>query len=249
MSARVPGTPPRRLLLQDVLEHRSIFRAGAIAAAGVALSYLASATFAVMMPPELQGRPDVGPHQFWTVLSADPAAHLLFHWSWVVAGLCGLGAVPAICLLVWRASPGAVMWSGGAAFLGFAVLARSHLMEQAWDRRVIAGYANADPAYQQAVHVVAGLALDVPDGLLTYGAIGTWVAVVSVAALRTAALPRPLCWVGLATAGTYLAGVAGYGLQIRPLIVLSVGLGGFVLAPLWYGWLAMVLRRRAVTDS
>jgi hypothetical protein len=137
------------------------------------------------------------------------------------------------------------MWSGAAAALGFAVLARSHLMEVAFDRRVIERYAEADAAFQQAVHVVAGLALDVPDGLLTYGAIGAWVAVVSVLAQRSRALPAPLCILGFATAAAYFAGVAGYALAIHPLIVLSVGLGGFVLAPAWYAWLAVILGRQA----
>ena len=146
-----------------------------MAAFGLALAYVATGITAILMPPELQGRPDVGPHEFWTVLARDPAAHLAFHWAWIAAGILGLMTVPAISLLVWRVHPGAVLWSGMLASVGFAVMARSHLMEQAFDRRIIAVYAHADPAFQQAVHVVAGLALDVPDGVLTYGAVGVWV--------------------------------------------------------------------------
>ena len=56
-------------------------------------------------------------------------------------------------------------------------------MEVAFDRRIIPHYRHAEPAFQQAVQVVAGLALDVPDGVLTYGAIGVWVVTVSWLAL------------------------------------------------------------------
>ena len=199
----------------------TVLSVGGIASFGLAASYVLSGVFAVMMPPELQGRPDVSPHQFWTILSAHPHAHLAFHWAWVAAGIFGLAAVPAISLLVWDVHRGAVLWSGAGATLGFAVLARSHLMEVAFDRRIIARYAEADPAFQQAVHVVAGLALDVPDGVLTYGAIGAWVAVVSALGWRGEALPAPLCAVGFATAAAYFAGVAGYALAIHALIVLS----------------------------
>src|SRR5262249_44059933 len=157
---------------------------GALAAFGLALAYVATGVTAILMPPALQGRPDVGPHEFWMVLASDPTAHLAFHWSWIAAGFFGIAAVPAISLLVWAAEPGIVLWAGAAAFTGFAVLARSHLMEVAFDRRVIPLYAHADPAFQSAVHVVAGLALDVPDGVLTYGAIGVWVGVVSWLGLR-----------------------------------------------------------------
>jgi hypothetical protein len=232
-----------------VPSHPSIQRVGGIAAFGVALTYVASGLCALLMPPELQGRPDVTPHQFWTVLSQDPLAHLAFHWSWVAAGICGLAAVPAISLLVWPAGRGAVLWSGAAAFYGFAVMARSHLMEVAFDRRIIPQYQTADPAFQQAVHVVAGLALDVPDGFLTYGAIGVWVAVVSALGLRDRLLPAPLSVLGFATALTYLAGLLGYTFVVRPLLVLSIGLGGLLLAPAWYAWLGLILRRRAAGDG
>ena len=156
---------------------------------GVALAYFLTGVCAVLMPPELQGRPEITPHQFWTVLSQHPTAHLCFHWAWVLAGLCGIAAVPSISLLVWSAHRGAALWSGLAALLGFAVMARSHLMEVAWDRKIIPVYQTADPAFQQAVHVVAGLALDVPDGVLTYGAVGIWVAVISVLSGRQQTQP------------------------------------------------------------
>jgi len=80
---------------------------GALACLGVALGYLATGVAAAAMPPELQGRPEITPHQFWTVLSRDPGAHLAYHLAWVAAGLCGLAAVPALaaCLLARGSSP------------------------------------------------------------------------------------------------------------------------------------------------
>jgi hypothetical protein len=223
----------------------SIPRVGAIASFGVAVAYFLTGVFAVLMPPELQGRPEITPHEFWTVLSRDPTAHLCFHWAWVLAGLCGIASVPSISLLVASAHRGAALWSGLAAFLGFAVMARSHLMEVAWDRKIIPLYQTAAPAFQQAVHVVAGLALDVPDGILTYGAPGIWIAVVSLLALRQRTLPRSFAYLGLATAGALLAGVVGYGLLLRPFIVLAVGVGGFLLVPAWFAWAGLLLRRPA----
>jgi hypothetical protein len=196
------------------------------------------------MPAELQGRTDLTPHEFWLALSRDPTAHLAFHWAWVAAGLFGIGAVPAISALVWRVHRGAVLWSASAALLGFAVLARSHLMEVAFDRRVIPLYATADAAYQQAVHVTASLALDVPDGVLTYGAIGVWMLVVSALGLRGRVIPRWICALGLAAGALSLAGMVGYTFKVRALVVAAVGVGGAVVAPAWFASLGLLLRRR-----
>lgn len=225
------------------MDDPSIRRVGALASFGVAVAYLLMGISAVLMPSELQGRPEITPHEFWTVLSRHPTAHLSYHWAWVLAGLGGIAAVPAISMLVWSVHRGAVLWSGLAALLGFSVMARSHLMEVAFDRKIIPVYPTADPAFQQAVHVVAGLALDVPDGVLTYGAVGLWVAVTSYLALRQRTLPDSFAYLGFATAAVLLAGVVGYGLLLRPFIVIAVGVGGFLLVPAWFGWAGVLIRR------
>ena len=225
------------------MDDSSIREVGVFASIGVAIAYFLTGVCAVLMPAELQGRPEITPHVFWTVLSQNPTAHLCFHWAWVLAGLFGLASVPSISLLVWSAHRGAVLWSGLASFVGFAVMARSHLMEASWDRTIIPLYQTADPAFQQAVHVVAGLALDVPDGVLTYGAPGIWVAVISFLSMRQRTLPSPFAYLGFATAGALLAGVIGYGLLLRPFIVIAVGVGGFVLVPAWFAWAALLLKR------
>jgi hypothetical protein len=222
----------------------TLARTGGLACFGVAAAYFASALAAGLMPATLQRPTEVTPHEFWLALSADPTAHLAFHWAWIAAGLFGIGAVPAISALVWRVHRGATLWAGSAALLGFAVLARSHLMEEAFDRRIIAHYPTADPAYQQAVHVAAGLALDVPDGVLTYGAIGAWVVVVSVLGLRGRTLPRGVAWLGFALGALLFAGMLGYALRIGPLVVAAVGAGGALAAPAWFASLGALLRRR-----
>jgi hypothetical protein len=224
-------------------------RTGAWAAFGVAAAYLGSAACAGLMPPELQGRPEITPHEFWTALSRDPTAHLAFHWTFVVAGLCGIAAVPVVSARVWRAHPGAVLWSGAAAWLGFAVLARSHLMEIAFDRKVIPDYPTASPAFQEAVHVAAGLALDVPDGVLTHGAIGVWIATLGVLAARHGLASRGFAALSLAAGATQLAGVAGYAFLLRPLLVVAIGAGGALLMPAWFALAGLDLRRAARSVS
>lgn len=212
----------------------SILRVGRLAAAGVAVTYIAASICATLMPPELQGRPEISAHEFWLVLSRQPWAHLTFHWIWVANGFFGMAAVPALSARVWPLHRGAVLWASLAAWYGFAVQARSHLMEVAFDRKVIPLYAEATPAFQEAVQVVAGLALDIPDGFLTYGAIGVWVATLSWLAGHHGLWPASLRLLGLAAATCYLAGLLGYTFLIRPLLVLSFAPGSVLLIPAWY---------------
>ena len=125
------------------------------------------------------------------------------------------------------------------------MLARSHLMELAFDRKIIPLYESASPAFQEAVHVAAGLALDVPDGLLTYGLVGD----LDRRRERARAARRRAARASRCSASppglALLAGFLGYALRLRPLLVLSIGAGGFVLVPAWFVWAGVRLRGSA----
>lgn len=225
------------------MRNDSLARLGGPASILVGVSYIVAGAAAILMPPELQADPTVTPHEFWTVLSQNPTAHLTLHWAWAAGGIVGLAAIPAISQLVRSVHEGWMHWATALAYLGFAVNARSHLMEVAFDRKIIPIYLESDLATQKAVHVVAGLALDIPDGFLTYGGIGLWVFLVSVLALRAKVLPRLLAYVGIAAAISYWLGVVGYAFLSQPLVAISFVLGSLILIPVWYIWMGLRLRK------
>lgn len=210
--------------------------------AGLALvGVLASAG---MMPRALRGTTE--PAEFWRVLCDNPRAHLSLHWTYAAFGLLGLGTIPAVYEKVATENPAFAWYAGALGFVGLAVTARSHLLEVAWDRHVISRYPQADHAYQQGVHVVAGYALDVPDGFLQHGAVGAWALISSVLMLQSNAIPVPLAWLGIAAAGLAFVTVAGYMGSVaerssaRHLLAVGVGVGSLVLAA-WLIWLGFEL--------
>lgn len=209
-------------------------RSGGLLSVLTGIAYFAVAVCAALLPAELSADPDITPHGFWTILAGDPAAHLAMHWAFVAVGLFGVGVVVPVARLLDGTGSGLLHYVSALAFLGFAVNARSHLMELAFDRKVLPDYADADPAYQQAVHVAAALALDIPDGVLTLGGIGVWMAVASLLLVRARRISRPVAASGLAAALLFAAGIAGYVLLAQWLIVASFVGGFLVLAPLWH---------------
>jgi len=99
------------------------------------------------------------------------------------------------------------------------------------------------------VHVVAGLALDIPDGFLTYGAIGAWVATLSIVGARSGTWSRGMAALGLAAACCYASGLLGYTFLIRPLLVLSFAPGSVLLIPAWFIAMAVRMRRESTTPA
>jgi len=75
--------------------------------------------------------------------------------------------------------------------------------------------------------------------------VGIWVAVISSLTMRQQTLPRLFAYLGFATTAALLAGLVGYGLLLRPFIVIAVGVGGFLLVPAWFAWAGLLLRRSA----
>lgn len=210
--------------------------------AGIALiGVLASAA---LMPRALQMR--VEGDEFWAALSENPRAHLNLHWAYAAYGLLALAVIPALYELAAAESRAWAWYAAALGFIGLAVTARSHLLEVAWDRHVIRRYPDADQAYQRSVHVVAGYGLDVPDGFLQHGAVGVWILISSILALRGDALSAGLAWIGIAAAVLAVVTVLGYMGVVAErssaprLLTVGIGAGTLVQAA-WFVWLGIEL--------
>ena len=97
-----------------------------------------------------------------------------------------------------------------------------------------------------AIEVSGPFSLD-PQGWLGFGAVGLWVMVVSLLALRVGAWPTLLAYIGLATALAYWLIVAGFVFNQETLFTIGAALGGILLAPLWYIWAGLRLRQAGWT--
>ena len=88
------------------------------------------------------------------------------------------------------------------------------------------------------------------QGWLAYGAVGAWLLVCSLLALRGKAWPAGLAVLGIIGAGVYFLALAA---MVIPDMVISgainivAGIGG-VLGPIFYIWLGLFLRRSSIPE-
>jgi hypothetical protein len=80
-------------------------------------------------------------------------------------------------------------------------------------------------------------------GYLGYGAVGAWVLVVSLLAQRSGRWPRSLAFLGIAVAIAYLVLVTPILSELREVVLGVAGIGGVILAPIWYIWMGLTLCR------
>ena len=105
-----------------------------------------------------------------------------------------------------------------------------------------AAYVKGDAVTKAAIEVSGPFSLD-PQGWLSFGAVGLWLLVVSLLALRAGTWPKLLAYVGIATAVAYWLVVAGFVFNQETLFTIAAALGGVILAPIWYIWAGLRLRR------
>ena len=228
-----------------MLMDASIANLGAAASILVGISFLLVLLAAGLMPGELQGNSEA--HEFWMAMSESSTAHLLFHWFYALGGLAAFAALPAIFFLVRSTNLGLVIFTTGLAYFAFAVNARSHLLEVAWDRYILRNYRQADEAFQRAVHVVAGYALDVPDGFVTHGGLGLWLLVTNLLGYQFQLFPTLLALLGIGAGLLNWVIVCGYVLQNSHNArlgarVLSIGIVlGNSFGAIWFIWIGIIL--------
>jgi hypothetical protein len=163
-------------------------------------------------------------------------------WSEALVGIFGLAVVPALASLVHSRSEGWTRWASTLALAGFVVTSVGYMASIARVPGIAAAFVAGDAATKAALAVVWRSSPDLL-GFWGYGAIGIWVLVVSILALRGKDLSPILNIIGILLALLYIL-VPLSVLQKSATLQLGIAGAGALLAPIWYIWVGLALMRR-----
>jgi len=178
---------------------------------------------------------------FLPSFAQDSSLLMAVFWVEAAVGILGLAVVPAMSSVVHSMNEGWVRWVSTLATVGYAVSSVGYLLSIARIPVIAAAYVKGDPATQAALAVVWRSSPDLL-GLWGYGAVGVWVLVISLLAMRGSTFPKLHAYLGLALAVLYFLTPAGVIFKAQPLLLISAGAGALA-APIWYVWSGLVLRR------
>jgi hypothetical protein len=180
--------------------------------------------------------------QFLPSFAENPTTQVIQWWVFALSGLIGIADVLAVSESLRSANAGWVRWTSMLAILGFAVVSINNFRVIAFQPAMARAYVEGDAVTKAAIEVSGPFSLD-PQGWLGFGAVGVWVLVVSLLALRVGAWPTLLAYIGMATVAAYWLIVAGFVFNQETLFTIGAALGGIFLAPLWYIWAGLRLRQ------
>jgi hypothetical protein len=186
--------------------------------------------------------------QFLPSFAENPTTQVIQWWVFALSGLIGIAVVLAVSESLRSANEGWVRWTSTLATLGFAVVAINNFRAMAFQPAMARAYVDGDAVTKTAIEVSGPFSLD-PQGWLGFGAVGLWVLVVSLLALRLGAWPTFLTYTGIATAAAYWLIVVGFVFNQETLFTIGAALGGIILAPIWYIWTGLRLRQKSRETS
>ncbi len=181
---------------------------------------------------------------FLPAYAGNPGMINSLFWAEALVGVLGLAVIPALVkLLTTDENEGWVKWTGNLATVGFAVTAIGYFLTLARLPGIAAAFVKGDPSTQAALAVTWKSSPDL-FGFWGYGAIGIWALCVSLTILRNADMSKLFGYTGLLVSVLYIIVPVGTYFKIQPLLLTAAG-GGLILAPVWYIWLGINLRRLA----
>ena len=221
---------------------KSSARLGGTCSILVGLSYLAIGVTFFLLPPEQQPGSPLPPNQIFESVAAGSTLLVTYYWAFVTGSVFAIAAVPIISDLVRGANPGWVRWTSTLALVGYAVLAIEYLVLQDQVPKFAAGYLRLDESARSALAVIGPLNLT-NDAWAGFGTVGLWLAVVNGLAWRGGQWPKALAAIGLTVGIGNSLVIAGFMLDNSLLILITAGLGGVILGPIWFIWMGIRLRQ------
>jgi hypothetical protein len=212
----------------------------------VGVSYLLLGGLVLFQLPALRQAVMAGDMGRYLELTAQTPGDIVAEGLVYIAGaILALAVVPAVAARVGAANQGWVRWASTLALIGFTVTLISNVRAITLEPLRAAAYVAGDASTRAALAASVPIRGDLdPQAWLTFGEVGFWLLVVNWLALRGQAWRRLLAYIGLVLGAGYWLAAAGFTLRSDVLVTVAAGLAGAVLAPIWYIWLGLTLRRR-----
>jgi hypothetical protein len=225
------------------MKDSTLSKLGGICSILLGLSYIVVAVLYLLLPPEQRDAAGIPLGKFLESFAQTPTLLTVGYLVFALGSLLGIAAVLAISESVRYANEGWVRWTSTLATIGFAVNAIDQLRSFALNPARARDYVTGDAAVKAALTVPGALAGLDPQAWIRLGAVGLWILVVSIVALRGSAWPKPLAYLGIVVAIVYWLIVISNFLQIQLFTEVVAGIGLVILAPPWYIWLGLRLRK------
>jgi hypothetical protein len=227
------------------VKHDSLLKLGGLCAILLGIVNGLSSIFYLLLPPEQ--RAAVPAAQILPSVAEGATLLMITFYAQAIVGVLGLIVVPAISVQFKDMDEGWVRWTRNLALVGFAVSAVGYLLSAGRLPGIAAAFVAGDASTKAALAAVWKSSIDL-QGFWGYGAVGIWVFVMSLFALRGSSWPKPAAYLGLVLGIAYWLIPVGVVLKSQPFLLLGSAIGA-VLTTIWYVWVGWVTRSASTKQT
>jgi hypothetical protein len=221
------------------MKNTQVLRFGGIFAILLGLAKLLSGGFYLLLSPDL--RAEVPAAKFLPAFAQNSGFLTSLFWVEALVGILGLAVVPALSSLVEEGHEGWMRWAANLAMAGFVISSVGYTLSIARLPGIAAAFANGDASTKAALAAVWKASIDL-YGLWGYGAVGLWVFITSLFALKKMEFPKGLAYLGIAYGVLFLLVPAGTIFKMQAPLLAAAFLGATV-GPIWWIWTGLTLRK------
>lgn len=182
--------------------------------------------------------------EYWQGLSSNLTPFIVRQIAYILSGFTGVGIVAALSTYVRRGeNAGWVNWGallGTAAYIitgidGSRLLATLPELARQW--------AAGDEATRRMIEFTYSVARLDPGTYMRFGALGLWSLTIALASHRAKILSKALTSLSFIVPIGYALVVIGIAGRIMVLQELGAVIAGILVAPIWFIWTGLTLRR------
>lgn len=215
----------------------SVFKVAGLFAILLGIAKIISPILYLLMDPNLHA--EVPGKTFLPAFADHPNLLLAFFWSEALVGIFGLALVPGITAMMKGKNEGWISYGGNLAIIGYGVSTVGYLLSISRLPAIAKAFVT-DPSTQPVLAVTWKASIDLL-GFWGYTAIGLWILFVSITALQHNVYPKLLAWLGIILTIPHLLVLFGTYFKNQTILTSVLVIG--VLAPIWYIWMGLHLRK------
>ncbi len=212
------------------------------------LSMLAGFTLLIfgltyLLRPEDQQGSSIGENadDYFSSLADDSVLFSLSFWAFGLSAIFAIGAFMALSDLVSGENKGIVGYISVLGIIGYASLMIVIFTALAREPELADAYMDMDTGGQTVVEAYGTVSID-PWFIVQFGLIGLWVFGLNWLAFKGGQLPKNLSIIGMAAGFAYWLASISFIIDSPILRIIAAGVGGIILAPIYFFWLAMKFR-------
>jgi len=216
-------------------------RVGWISSLTVGILYLLVGVTHFLLPfDQLRGGRGIT-EAFFLSLAEHSLVFSVHYWLVVLLSLFSIAVILAFFKILGSANKGIASWVTVIGIIGTALSIVDFASVGVKAPRMAQHFSSYTGSEKWAA-LAAGLP-HVDPCFLSWGLLGIWAFACSWLALKNKLLPKNLCFVGILGGSLYILVFLGSILQEQLIVDIAVGVGGLIIAPIWYIWFGLALKK------